>query len=232
MRYLYSTGTNYEDYSSGRVLRGFPGAPAFPARLASELFQRAISLLDKAACHLYDPCCGGAYSLTTLALLHRDKIASIAGSDIHLDVLEMSRKNLRLLTRDGLLERRGELEALVKLYNKPSHIEALETLSRFEEQHQQDIPFSLFQADLFDQTTLLPTPIPDILFCDLPYGQMTSFEGEKAPDILLQNLSRCSAPDAVAIIACSRGTTLESSFWRRVFRANVGGRTVMILKKQ
>lgn len=231
MRYLYSTGTNYEDYSSGRVLRGFPGAPAFPVRCASELFQRAITLLNRPHCHLYDPCCGGGYSLTTITLLHSDRIASIAGSDINLDALEMARKNLRLLTREGLSERRGELEALVELYGKSSHMEALKTLFRFEERHGRDISFSLFQADLFDLTTLTPTPTPDILFCDLPYGHMTSFGGDPDYPFLLENLSRCSASDAIAIVACLRGTPLESPSWRRIFRANVGGRTVVILQK-
>ena len=35
---------DYADYSSGHVLRSAPGFPAFPVRLASEIFQRALAL--------------------------------------------------------------------------------------------------------------------------------------------------------------------------------------------
>jgi 23S rRNA (guanine2535-N1)-methyltransferase len=49
----------YADYSSGHVLRSAPGFPAFPVRLASEVFQRAVALRPGSSpVALWDPCCG------------------------------------------------------------------------------------------------------------------------------------------------------------------------------
>ena len=81
MPYLFATqDLDYSDYSSGRVLYSQPGAPAFPVRLASEIFQRARHILgaDRPGAErrlaLFDPVCGGAYHLTTLGFLHGEWI--------------------------------------------------------------------------------------------------------------------------------------------------------------
>lgn len=226
MKYLYAASANLEDFSSGRVLRGFHGAPAFPVRLASELFQRAQLHLQKPSYHLYDPCCGGGYSLTVLALLHGDVIQQVSGSDIDADALLMARSNLRLLTRDGLGQRRQELEELLKQHGKQSHRDALLSLARFEQGHKRDIPFTLYQRDLYTSPIEAPA---DILFCDLPYGKMTSLTGH--PHSILDALEPCLVHGGIAIVASAKKGMPESSSYNRVFRANVGERTVAIFQK-
>ncbi len=74
MPYLFATeDKNYMDYASGRVIYNLPGLPAFPVRLASEIFLRAVRHLNLKTSHqrivLYDPTCGGAYHLTALGML-------------------------------------------------------------------------------------------------------------------------------------------------------------------
>src|SRR6188768_151923 len=75
---------DYSDFASGRVFRSLPGRTAFPVRLADELFQRCLSLRppDQRATPvtLYDPCCGGATLLCTLAILHWASIRQIVAS--------------------------------------------------------------------------------------------------------------------------------------------------------
>ena len=47
MPYLFATqDQDYADFASGRVIYNAPGMPAFPVRLASEMFQRARALLE------------------------------------------------------------------------------------------------------------------------------------------------------------------------------------------
>ncbi len=55
MAYRYAlVRENYEDLASGGGLRSAPGFPAFPVRLASEMFQRALALHGEPAALLWD----------------------------------------------------------------------------------------------------------------------------------------------------------------------------------
>ena len=67
MQYRYAQKRNFEDFASGRVFYNRPGKPAFPVRLASEIFQRAFKHWQaeggQGGCKIYDPVCGGGYWL-------------------------------------------------------------------------------------------------------------------------------------------------------------------------
>lgn len=55
MAYRYAvTRESYADLSGG-VLHSAPGFPAFPARLASEMFQRALALTPNPTAQVWDP---------------------------------------------------------------------------------------------------------------------------------------------------------------------------------
>lgn len=87
LKYIYEKKQqNYEDFASGRVLYNQKGAAAFPVRLASEIFLRSKNYLKKKGVKepitIYDPCCGGAYILTTLGFLHGECFSKIIGSDV------------------------------------------------------------------------------------------------------------------------------------------------------
>ena len=78
MPYRFATEKqDYSDYARGRVLYGQHGHPAYPVRLASEVWQRCVAVLraeGRAGPYvLYDPCCGSGYLLTTLALLQHQR---------------------------------------------------------------------------------------------------------------------------------------------------------------
>lgn len=136
MPYRFATDqTDYSDCSSGRVFYGKPGHPAFPVRLASDVFQRCVDVL-RADGHLgpyaiYDPCCGGAYHLSTLAYLHWRDIREITGSDVDADALALARQNLSLLTIEGLDRRIAEIAQMLQSYGKPSHEAALASAQGF-----------------------------------------------------------------------------------------------------
>src|SRR5690349_24530796 len=100
MQYKYAIEQHdYSDLSSGRVFYSLPDHPAFPVRLASEIFQRCVAFRKtiyniSAPCILYDPCCGAAYHLSVLGYLHHEYIQEIIASDIHEKAVASANKNL------------------------------------------------------------------------------------------------------------------------------------------
>src|SRR5512134_3306336 len=103
MQYKYEkTQIDYSDLASGRVFHSLPGHPAFPVRLASEIFQRCIAHREaiyqvSSRCVLYDPCCGAAYHISVLAYLHRETIQEVIASDIEEKAVALAKRNLDLV---------------------------------------------------------------------------------------------------------------------------------------
>ena len=57
MQYLYATERpDYSDLASGRVFYSLPGHPAFPIRLASEIFQRCLAFRRAAGFWVHAAC--------------------------------------------------------------------------------------------------------------------------------------------------------------------------------
>src|SRR5262245_25916369 len=107
---------DYSDFAAGPVLYSLPGRPAFPVRLASEIFQRCQAHLRRTGSAgpytIYDPCCGSGYLLTVLAYLHRPMIQQLAGSDVDAEVIPLAARNLSLLTLAGVEARIAQLAEL------------------------------------------------------------------------------------------------------------------------
>src|SRR5512134_1290323 len=119
MQYKYEkTQIDYSDLASGRVFHSLPGHPAFPVRLASEIFQRCLAgretlYRELSPCTLYDPCCGTAYHLSVLAYLHGKHIQEVIGSDVDEKAVALAGRNLKLLNIAGLEKRIRELSSLL-----------------------------------------------------------------------------------------------------------------------
>ncbi len=114
MEYKYTQAhESYEMYAAGGVFYSAPGLTAFPVRLAVEIFRRCQAIRAAQGAQgpavVYDPCCGGAYHLATMAYFNWDQIAGIYGSDIDEDALGVATRNLSLLTLDGMDRRIAEL---------------------------------------------------------------------------------------------------------------------------
>jgi 23S rRNA (guanine2535-N1)-methyltransferase len=240
---------NYEHYASGRVFYGMPGLPAFPVRLASEVWQRCLAVrraygLDE-RCVLYDPCCGGAYHLSTLWYLHARDIRAIVGSDIDQDALALARRNLALLSRSGINKRIAEISQLLVDYGKPSHAAALasarllcERLSALLESL--SVETRLFCADTTDAATLareLGDTRIDVVFADVPYGRHSEWrewnsEHEHKESFMwrmLDALQGILPTDAVVAIAADKGQKITHERYDRLQRFRVGKRQIVIL---
>jgi 23S rRNA (guanine2535-N1)-methyltransferase len=252
---------DYSDFASGRVFRSVPGRTAFPVRLADELFQRCLAIRARAGrtvpVTLYDPCCGGATLLCTLAFLHWPSIREIVASDADPEAVALADRNLALLTETGMAERRREIGALAAQFGKASHAEALVSADRLAaslDEHVQAHPLStrLFVADALDPAELRPHLAPrsiDVVVADIPHGRRTRWlqpaadqddgdatEGAtQAPsgDVtiwrLLEALRPSLAPDAVLAIVGDKSQRARHERYAPAGTLQVGKRRATFL---
>ncbi|GIP16374.1 hypothetical protein J40TS1_20160 [Paenibacillus montaniterrae] len=241
MKYIYETNkTSYEDFASGRVLYNAHGTTSFPVRLASEIIQRCFQILEakgsKGPYSLYDPCCGGAYLLTVIGLLHHDKIKSIFASDINDDALRIAEKNLSLLSINGLNKRKQQIKQYIQLYNKASHISALESAERLSQliSDSNIEQVSAFQSDVTASTH--NSSIPDkinIVMTDLPYGDIVTWRSN-SPDPLADffaNVFESLDPShSVLAVIADKGQKLKHEKFKRLELVKIGKRQMVIFE--
>ena len=235
-----TTKDNYEDYSSGRVLYGVPGATGFPVRLVSEVFQRAKEILEnegvKPPYTIYDPFCGAGYSLTVIGFLQGKSIKNIIASDINKEILGTANKNLSLLTLKGFSNRVKELTHLKNTYSKPSHDEALESTKRLEKKIPNIEP-KVFEFNILGNKNLpIPKASVDLVLTDLPYGKLTHWEGKNAnidPTLnFLNNIAPILKRTSLVVVSVNKKQKLSFEGYRRVKILKIGKRQVVFLVKQ
>jgi hypothetical protein len=252
MPYRFATeNRDYSDYARGRVLYGQHGHPAYPVRLASEIWQRCVAVLREEGRSgpyvLYDPCCGGAYLLTTLALLFRPEIQAVIGSDVDAGVLETARRNLGLLSVRGMDARIDDLRALHRQFGKASHAAAIESALRLRDRLAavggDEIETQVFWADATDARALqegLAGRTIDVLIADLPYGQDSQWKRlqEEVPPScspliqMLDALLMVTSTETVVALSSDKGQKLDHLAYRRVERFRLGKRQVALMRPQ
>ena len=251
MPYRFATARqDYTDYASGAVFHGAPGHPAFPIRLTREIFLRCQHVRASSGVHrrvtLYDPCCGAAYHLSTLAHLHWDAIDTVIGSDVDAEILSVAARNLELLTANGLTRRAREIEALLAAYGKASHAAALESAIRLRQRAlalvaDHEVHARLFQADATDGAALhagLAGARVDMVITDIPYGQKAAWRSsdpaQPAPTRpiwrMLEALRPLLAANAVVAVASDKGQHINHEAYRRVDHFGIGKRRVVMLQ--
>ena len=230
MEYLFSPAGNYEDYSSGRVLYGGRGIPNFPVRLINEIFGRALNRLDKKD-HIivYDPCCGGAYSLTIIGFFYSQVIGKIYASDISPEMTAYARKNLGLLKYSGLDNRLSELKKAYEEFGKDSHREAIESVGRLREALTHEVESEVFEADC---TKALPDIKPDIIITDIPYGNLVEWEGEGALQGMSEQLLKISTDETVFAVSMDKSQKMNCEGWKRMEKQNIGKRRFELYRKE
>jgi 23S rRNA (guanine2535-N1)-methyltransferase len=248
MPYLFATeDSDYSDLASGRVLYNLPGAPAFPVRLVNEIYQRARARLGlNRRITLYDPVCGGAYHLCALGFLHGDALQAVLASDISSEAVRLARRNLGLLSPEGLRQRKAEIQSMLDQYGKESHTAALrsvDTLSARLDQMTASgvIHTRVFQANALDGAELLQNlsgETIDLVLSDIPYGQMSAWEqtgipGSKQESPLWQMLAALRpvlAAGALVAVAADKQQKIAHEHYQRVERFQIGKRQVSLLR--
>ncbi len=240
-KYKFATiKENYEDYSSGRVLYGAPGATGFPVRLISEIFQRAAKTLEDqgvlAPYSIYDPFCGAGYSLAVIGLLHGAHIKNIFASDANKDILVTANKNLSLLTLKGFNNRVKELSDLKSAYNKTSHKDALESTSRLKSKVL-NIEVKVFEFNILTGQNLpMSKPYVDLVITDLPYGKLTHWEREgkeiNPTQLFLSKIGSILKPKSLVVISADKKQKLLHEGYKRLEKLKLGKRQVLFLVKE
>lgn len=246
MQYKYATEQqDYSDLSSGRVFYSLPDHPAFPVRLASEIFQRCITFRREiysisTPATVYDPCCGAAYHLSVLGYLHRESIHEIIASDVNEKAVALAQKNLRLLQPGGLEQRMDEISTMLKQYGKDSHKDAWKSAENLKKKiFNTDHPVKAraFQANATDAKELLeevPANSVDILFTDVPYGEHSHWESPidllNPMQSMLDSLLNTLSPSSVVAIASDKKQKVSHENYQRLEQFQIGKRRVVILK--
>jgi len=250
MQYKYAKEQrDYSDFSSGRVFYSLPGHPAFPVRLASEIFQRCMAHRaaiygETGRCTLYDPCCGAAYHLSVLGFLHGEQIREIIASDIDETALAGARRNLGLLHRDGLDKRIRELSVLLDKYGKDSHRDALQSASALKEnllslRENSSVATNVFQANAMDRKSISNHIQPqsvDILFTDVPYGRHSQWHDTDSNALfdplrgMLDALQGILSTSSILAVASDKQQKVSHESYQRIEHFQVGKRRIVILK--
>lgn len=250
MQYKYVTEPpDYSDLASGRVFYSLPGHPAFPVRLASEIFQRCLAFRttiyqDPTPCTLYDPCCGAAYHLSVLAYLHREHLQEVIASDIDEKAVALASQNLGLLGAAGLDQRIRELSKLFELYQKSSHQEALASaaiLSSRISAFSQETPLitRAFQASAADRQAVLENvkaKSVDMVFTDIPYGQHSHWRGVDSSEpsgplgLMLDTLQDVLSPSSIVAVVSDKQQKVSHPGFQRLEQFQIGKRRAVILR--
>lgn len=232
---------SYEDYSSGRVLYGVPGATNFSVKLSNEIFElcaQYFSSKGKSAPYtIYDPFCGAAYSLTVLGLFHGKEIKAIYASDVDKKILDFAKKNLSLLSTEGILKRIKELENFIKEYKKVSHQEALDSAFRLKTKVDS---LSSIRTECFYFNILTDSRLPfnlgdiDLIMADVPYGKLTSWhghiEGENPIQVFLNKVKEKLSQTAVVAIIVNKKQLMSHEGYERIKKFTHGKRKIVLLK--
>lgn len=240
LKYIYEKKQqNYEDFASGRVLYNQKGAAAFPVRLASEIFLRSKNYLKKKGVKepitIYDPCCGGAYILTTLGFLHGECFSKIIGSDVDKRFVSLAERNLDLLSLDGIEKRIRELENDIRKYNKESHKYALKSalsLKGILEERDYFLSVDCFQADVLGDKVL--DFKLDLILTDLPYGNLTNWSGDynNPLELFLENMLNLLKPASIMTIISEKSQKIEHKKYNRIKHFTTGKRRISFLEKR
>jgi 23S rRNA (guanine2535-N1)-methyltransferase len=248
MQYKYAVEhLDYSDYSSGRVFYSLSGHPAFPIRLASEVFQRCV-MFRKAIyetsvpCTLYDPCCGAAYHLSVLAYLHSEHLQEVIGSDVNEKAVELAKRNLGLLNINGLDKRIDEISKMIEQYGKESHQDALRSAHVLKDKllsqpNKYLHKTKAFQASALNSKEILDNIKPnslDIVFTDVPYGQHSQWQNaanlSNPLKSILDSLLNVLSLSSVIAIASDKQQKVSHESYQRLEQFQIGKRRVVILK--
>ncbi|MEU6410934.1 rRNA methyltransferase [Microbispora sp. NPDC046933] len=242
MTYRHATvRDDYAHLASGAVLHSAPGFPAFPVRLASEMFQRAMELRGGGRATVWDPCCGSGYLLTVIGLLHRRRISAVLASDIDPAAVRLAERNLGLLAQAGLLARAAHLAEQAERLGRASYTAAAEAAHRIARTlcaDGGDLPHAACQADVFDADRLrqiLGGHRPDIVITDVPYGEQTSWHGPNGADGaagMLATLGSVVGENTVIAVAVRGRKAPRVGGLRTCASFKIGTRTVALLRPE
>ncbi len=182
---------------------------------------------------LWDPCCGSGYLVTVLGLLHRDLLVHVRASDVDPDAVAIAARNLELLTAEGLAERERELRRSALDFGRVAYVERAEAardLAAGLAVTGGDLPHESAVADVF----ALAEPVDaDLVVTDVPYGEMTRWEGDIPQDPvhgLLSSMGRVLPERSVVVLTARTRRVQLPEGVRALERVKVGNRSAVLVR--
>jgi len=234
--YKYYKNQNFEDFACGRVIYGRAGFTNYPVKIAYEVFNRALEYTDKKDnITVYDPCCGGGYLLTVLGLLNPDEISRIIASDVSTEAVALAKENLSLLSEEGLMKRKQQIEEMLVKFNKQSHRDALKSVEVFYDiikKRGHDPEITCFTADVLDSSQFEDRDFSaDILITDVPYGDLVSWsEEDDSLNRFLTNIIPVLHENSILVISTDKSQKIKNECFHRLERFSIGKRLISILQ--
>jgi tRNA G10 N-methylase Trm11 len=242
MSYQYALeDNNYENFSSGRVLYNQQGATSFPVRHSCEIFLRCKHILEGLGSVgpyvIFDPLCGGAYTLTVLGFLYYKEIKKLYAADIDEKMILLAKRNLSLLTEEGMMKRISQLDAYYKEFGKVSHRDAITSAHDLKEiirHRQQNIETFTEQSNALSPNYSNFSDKIDIIITDIPYGDIVEWSntreaGNEIQIFLKELLPILNNPSVVAVTA-RKGIKISSEYYTRIDRFQIGKRQTVLLQ--
>ncbi|MTI47948.1 MAG: hypothetical protein FH761_08910 [Firmicutes bacterium] len=238
MKYIFEKERkNYEDFASGHVLYNRKGATSFPVRLASEIFLRSKNYLEEKGNNgkitIYDPCCGGAYLLTTLGFLYGKSFSKIMASDINEEMISLAARNLSLLTEEGMENRIEEIKGYIEEFGKSSHKKALNSGIRLKEMLgglDKSTTVECFKKDALNNKGISNSV--DLIMTDIPYGNLVEWSGDEGNSLeqFLNSMLLNLKPDSIMTIITDKKEIIKHKGYNRIKHFTIGKRRVSFLE--
>jgi 23S rRNA G2445 N2-methylase RlmL len=234
MLYKYINKENNEDFAAGRVIYNKPGVTNYPVRLICEIFMRCLEYSDKKDdIVLYDPCCGAGYNLTVLGMMFLEKIKKIYASDINKEFIDLTKKNLSLLTEEGLRNRKNQIKTMIRNYQKKSHLDALESINNMIYKLDRNISSEVYLVDILSENALDNYNFTaDIMIIDVPYGQIVNWSKKNGNEIniLLSSIKHVISNKTIVAISYTKKQKYKNVYYKRVEKFKFGHRKIDILR--
>jgi hypothetical protein len=231
MIYRFAEKNSFQYLAAGSVIKSYKGNTNFPVRLGHEIFNRCLQYIDnKEKVTIYDPMCGSGYILTTVGLLNFNKISKIYGSDINDEVINVARKNLRLLTIEGIKKRENEIQHLLDNYDRESYEIGLQQITIFKNIVNKDLDFELFKRDLFEESVKSDIKA-DIIIMDLPYNNLVNYQGNYSKNKLEEQIVSLTQKNTIIAVIKNKAQKLTiNSTLQRLEKIKTGKRVIEIYK--
>lgn len=174
-----------------------------------------------------------------LGFLNVEKIKTIIASDISDDAVQLANENLSLLTKNGLAQRIQQLNHLRLLYNKNSHIEALDSANNLfgiltNATH--EIEYETFRTDVFSSEPFNNQNFKaDIIFTDVPYGKLVKWQNDMRRNgdyvNFLDQLLPIAKDKSIVAVCSDKSQKFQSEYFQRVEKQVVGKRLFQIFQR-
>jgi hypothetical protein len=161
-------------------------------------------------------------------------IGTIYCSDISHEAIELSYKNISLLSCPGIEKRKTELHDLIRQYHKESHKNALSSLEKIKPLIKHEIKTAIFQADILNKTPFVDKNkfIADIVLTDVPYGNLTNWSGNNDTGLneLLNGIIPVLHPDTILAISHTKEQKITNTKYVIIEKIQTGHRKIEIIK--